>query len=102
MIGAYAQTELGHGSNVRGIETIAVYDKNTEEFVVHSPTLSSSKWWPGALGTSATHAAVMARCGWAMVGPYTYILWSTVQLHINVMLIHKLYYHTFVRIHTHT
>ncbi|KAG1704565.1 hypothetical protein DVH05_005496 [Phytophthora capsici] len=61
IIGAYAQTELGHGSNVQGIETIATYDKATEEFIIHSPTLTSRKWWPGALGKTATHAIVIAR-----------------------------------------
>ncbi len=30
MIGSYAQTELGHGSNVRGLQTVATYDKATE------------------------------------------------------------------------
>ena len=28
--GAYVQTELGHGSNVRGIETTAIYEKRTQ------------------------------------------------------------------------
>ncbi|GLD92123.1 hypothetical protein PINS_up000656 [Pythium insidiosum] len=50
IFGAYAQTELGHGSNVQGIETTATYDKQTQEFVIHSPTLTSRKWWPGGLG----------------------------------------------------
>ena len=48
--GSYGQTEMGHGSNVRGIETTAVYDKNTQEFVLNTPNLSSMKWWPGGIG----------------------------------------------------
>ena len=60
IIGAYAQTELAHGSNVRGIETIAVYDETTQMFDLHSPTLTSLKWWPGGLGHTATHAVVYA------------------------------------------
>ncbi|OWY93716.1 Peroxisomal acyl-coenzyme A oxidase [Phytophthora megakarya] len=61
VIGAYAQTELGHGSNVQGIETVATYDKATQEFIINSPTLTSRKWWPGGLGKTATHAIVIAR-----------------------------------------
>jgi acyl-CoA oxidase len=60
IIGGYAQTELGHGSNVRGIETTATYDIDTDEFVINSPTQSSSKWWPGGLGHTATHSIVYA------------------------------------------
>ncbi|KAF2167598.1 hypothetical protein M409DRAFT_66087 [Zasmidium cellare ATCC 36951] len=48
VIGAYAQTELGHGSN-------------TKEFIMHSPTLTASKWWNGTLGRTANHAVVMAQ-----------------------------------------
>jgi acyl-CoA oxidase len=59
--GAYAQTELGHGSNVRGIETMATYDPATQSFDLHSPTEASTKWWPGGLGKTATHAVVYAR-----------------------------------------
>ncbi len=47
VIGTYAQTELGHGTFVRGLETTATYDIDTQQFVIHSPTLSSTKWWPG-------------------------------------------------------
>lgn len=57
--GAYAQTELGHGSNLRGLETIATFDRATDEFVIHSPYLTSLKWWPTGI-YSCTHGAVMA------------------------------------------
>merc|ERR1712137_102811 len=59
--GTYAQTELGHGTNVAGIETTSTYDKETKEFVIHSPTVTSTKWWPGGLGKTCTHCILMAR-----------------------------------------
>ncbi|GAA5797477.1 hypothetical protein HPULCUR_002863 [Helicostylum pulchrum] len=61
IIGCYAQTELGHGSNVQGLETTATYIPETNEFEIHSPTLTASKWWIGGLGKAANHAIVMAR-----------------------------------------
>ena len=36
------------GSNVRGLETTAIYDEKTQEFVVNTPTLTATKFWPGA------------------------------------------------------
>lgn len=59
--GSYAQTELGHGSNVRGLQTTAEYDKHTEEFILNTPTLQSIKWWPGCLGKVATHVVLYAQ-----------------------------------------
>lgn len=47
IVGTYAQTELGHGTFIRGLETTATYDEKTKEIVLNSPTLSSYKWWPG-------------------------------------------------------
>ncbi|KAL4789566.1 acyl-CoA dehydrogenase/oxidase C-terminal [Aspergillus venezuelensis] len=61
IIGAYAQTELGHGSNVRGLELEARYDVEKREFVLHSPTLTASKWWNGTLGRTANCAVVVAQ-----------------------------------------
>ncbi|KFM75530.1 Peroxisomal acyl-coenzyme A oxidase 1, partial [Stegodyphus mimosarum] len=61
IIGSYAQTELGHGTFLRGLETTATYDPETQEFVLHSPTLSSIKWWPGGLGKTANFAIVQAQ-----------------------------------------
>jgi acyl-CoA oxidase len=60
LTGAYAQTELGHGSNVRGLQTTAHYDKETQEFVLNTPSLHSMKWWPSSMAT-ATHAVVYAQ-----------------------------------------
>ena len=60
-IGCYAQTELGHGSNVRGIEIEARYDHGKKEFIFHSPTVTATKWWIGGLGVAATHALIVAR-----------------------------------------
>nr|XP_002741939.1 PREDICTED: peroxisomal acyl-coenzyme A oxidase 1-like [Saccoglossus kowalevskii] len=61
IIGTFAQTELGHGTFVRGLETTSTYDPKAQEFVVHSPTLSSTKLWIGNLGKTVTHAIVMAQ-----------------------------------------
>ncbi|KAM0754099.1 acyl-CoA oxidase [Meredithblackwellia eburnea MCA 4105] len=61
ILGCYLQTELGHGSNVQQLETTATYDEKTEEFVINSPTVTSTKWWIGALGIMATHGVVQAR-----------------------------------------
>lgn len=58
--GAYAQTELGHGSNVRGLETTCTFDKGTDEFVIHSPTLTSLKWWPTGM-YACTHGVVFGQ-----------------------------------------
>ncbi|KAE8395463.1 hypothetical protein BDV23DRAFT_194167 [Aspergillus alliaceus] len=59
--GAYAQTELGHGTFVRGIETTATFNVETDTFTIHSPTPTSVKYWPGGLGFSCSHALVAAR-----------------------------------------
>lgn len=61
IIGAYSQTELGHGSNVKGLELEARWDPKSKEFVLHSPTITSSKWWNGTLGRTANHAIVIAQ-----------------------------------------
>ncbi|CAG9117946.1 unnamed protein product [Plutella xylostella] len=61
IIGTYAQTELGHGTFLRGLETTATYDPTTEEFVLNSPTLTAYKWWPGGLAHTANHCVVVAQ-----------------------------------------
>ncbi|VVC95919.1 unnamed protein product [Leptidea sinapis] len=61
IIGTYAQTELGHGTFIRGLETQAIYNEKTEEFILHSPTLTAYKWWPGGLAHTANYCIVMAQ-----------------------------------------
>ena len=61
ILGCYAQTEIGHGSDIQSLETTATYDPETEEFVLHSPTITSIKFWPGELGLTANYAAVYAK-----------------------------------------
>lgn len=76
ILGTYAQTELGHGTYLQGLETEATYDAATQEFVVHSPTITAIKWWPGDLGRSATHALVQAQliCSGARKGMHAFIV----------------------------
>ena len=59
-LGCFALTEMGHGSNVRGIETTATYDHEKAQFVLHSPTQTSIKFWIGGLAKVATHTTVFA------------------------------------------
>ncbi|KAK1275556.1 Acyl-coenzyme A oxidase 3, peroxisomal [Acorus gramineus] len=59
--GCFAMTELGHGSNVRGIETVATYDRSTEEFVINTPCESAQKYWIGGAAKHATHTIVFAQ-----------------------------------------
>ena len=61
IIGCYAQTEMGHGSDIQNLQTTATYDSTTDEFILNSPTIESIKWWPGDLGLMANHAITHAQ-----------------------------------------
>mmetsp|Transcript_8160 Transcript_8160/g.7750 ORF Transcript_8160/g.7750 Transcript_8160/m.7750 type:complete len:299 (-) Transcript_8160:764-1660(-) len=60
-MGCFGLTEIGHGSNVRGIETTAEYDPETEEFIINSPTDTSAKFWIGNLAKTAHNAVIFAQ-----------------------------------------
>eukprot|EP01099_Mayorella_cantabrigiensis_P000673 TRINITY_DN1299_c0_g1_i1.p1 TRINITY_DN1299_c0_g1~~TRINITY_DN1299_c0_g1_i1.p1 ORF type:complete len:694 (+),score=191.78 TRINITY_DN1299_c0_g1_i1:87-2168(+) len=60
MIGGFAMTELGHSSFLRGIETVAEYDAQTQQFTIESTRTTATKIWIGLTGTVATHAIVFA------------------------------------------
>lgn len=59
--GCFALTELNHGSNVRGIETIATYDLHSHQFIIHTPSESAQKYWIGGAAECATFAVVFAK-----------------------------------------
>ena len=45
-----------HGSNVAGLETTATFDPASDEFIIHSPSLTSMKFWIGGAAETATHS----------------------------------------------
>ncbi|WP_082716667.1 acyl-CoA dehydrogenase [Microterricola viridarii] len=50
--GAYAMTEIGHGSDVASVATTATYDEATQEFVINTPFRAA---WKEFLGNAALH-----------------------------------------------
>jgi acyl-CoA oxidase len=65
LLGGFAMSELGHGSNVRDLETTATYDPHTGEFVIDTPTASAHKEW---IGNAAVHGRMMTVFAQLIVG----------------------------------
>ncbi len=61
LLGCFAMTETGHGSDVQSLETTATYDPATCEFIIDSPTPSSRKDYIGGAAETARVAAVFAQ-----------------------------------------
>ncbi len=61
ILGAFAMSELGSGSNVRDLETTATYDPATEEFEIHTPHPGAHKEWIGNVAAHGRMATVFAQ-----------------------------------------
>ncbi|WP_083966872.1 acyl-CoA dehydrogenase family protein [Demequina globuliformis] len=61
LLGGFAMTELGHGSDVASVETTITYLPDSDEYEVHSPTPSATKAYIGNAASHGTMAAVFGQ-----------------------------------------
>ncbi len=61
VLGCFAMTETGHGSDVASLDTTATYDPDTDEFVVDTPFESARKDYIGNAARDGRLAAVFAQ-----------------------------------------
>ncbi len=69
LLGCFAMTETGHGSNVQALGTTATYDAATGEFVIHTPSAAARKDY---IGNAARHGRMAAVFAQLVVGGETY------------------------------
>merc|ERR1711962_1295548 len=60
-IGCFGLTELGYGNNAVEMETTAVYDEKTKEFIVNTPHPLAQKYWITNGAVHAKHVVVFAK-----------------------------------------
>jgi len=61
LLGCFAMTETGHGSNVQALRTVAVHDPATDELVVTTPDDDARKDYIGGAALHAELAVVFAQ-----------------------------------------
>lgn len=60
-VGCFGLTELGYGNNAVEMETTAIYDKETQEFIINTPSAIAQKYWITNGAIHAKHCAVFAQ-----------------------------------------
>jgi acyl-CoA oxidase len=76
LMGCFAMTETGHGSNVQALGTEAVYEPETREFVITTPDRRSRKDYIGNAAAHASMAVVFAqlRIGGRSEGVHAFVV----------------------------
>ena len=76
LLGCFAMTEHGHGSDVAAVQTTATYDPATEQFTVHTPIESARKEYIGNAAEHGQLAVVFAQLitGGASRGVHAFVV----------------------------
>ncbi|MZE55724.1 acyl-CoA oxidase [Streptomyces sp. SID5770] len=76
LMGSFAMTETGHGSNVQALATVARYDAETREFVITTPDDGARKDYIGNAARHAKLAVVFAQLevGGASEGVHAFLV----------------------------